>query len=534
MEKINFSFMLRKTIDELKDGGIISLEEKEYHIYPDFCYDRYGFISNHDHGLKQVAFLIENKNDITIDGNGAKLIFHGRISPFWIVGSKNIAVKNISFTYERPFFTEGEILAASHDEVVLKIDKKKYPYRIIDKEIYFYDEERWSNNYIKWFIEFDKERHAPAYAQRGSDLREQRVKVEELQEGVVKFKAKFSELHNVGNIINITHEQRYTPGIFIHESEKVLLEKIHIMHAGAMGVIAQNSKDITLDGVVIKAIDSMVSCNNDGTHFVNCDGKVELKNSTIMHQLDDGINLHGVYNLIKKIVGNKLIIENVHFQQAGNNVYRKGDKIAIVAHDTEKVVTYCNVLESITMNKDYVQLTVDDISMIKEGDVTENVTRMPELTVSNCFFADNRARALLLSTNKKVVVENNKIHSSGTAINIGGEIEKWYESGSAQDILIRNNVFENCGYAKWGRALITDGKPLEKENDIFFHHGIVIEDNKILSFNKCILSFGKVDGLIFRNNMIEKSNEFDALDEDRERFELLGSINCDIEDNQSL
>lgn len=530
MEYIDYGIELRKKIESLEDGEMLILENKEYHISDDFLFERYGYITNHDHGLKNVAFLIENKKNITIDGNGANLIFHGRILPFWIVNSDHITVKNLSVNYIRPFFTEGEILSADYNQVTLRIDSKKYPFKLKEDRIIFYDEEnRWENSYIKWFIEFDKELHAPVYGQSGSDVREQIVRATLVEEDVVLFKANFRFIHTVGNIINMTHEQRYNPCFFMHESKDVTIKDIHIIHSGAMGVIGQNSGNITIDNLLIQAKDTMVSCNNDATHFVNCDGKIKIINSKFMHQLDDGINTHGVYNLIERIEGNRLIVNNVHFQQVGNSVYREGDKIAIVSHFDECIVKECIVIESKTINKDFIELVVDDVDDIKVGQVAENITRMPKLYINNCHFADNRARAMLLSTNKKIVVENNYIHSSGTAIKIGGEIEKWYESGAVYDVTIRNNIFDNCGYALWGNALITDAAKLNEANKIHLYHNILIENNIIITFNNCILSFGVADGLTFRNNNIIESDKYDALDSDRERFELSGSKNIIIE-----
>ena len=115
--------------------------------------------------------------------------------------------------------------------------------------MFFDHENSWENTYIKWFIEFDRDKKRPADGKKGNDLRAQNVFAKEIENNIVEFTANFTEIHKEGNIINITHEQRFNPGIFINDSKNILLENIIINHTGAMGIIAQNSKNISYNFV---------------------------------------------------------------------------------------------------------------------------------------------------------------------------------------------------------------------------------------------------------------------------------------------
>ena len=51
--------------------------------------------------VKNIAFLLEDLNNITIDGNGTQVMLHGKMESFVFLNCKNILLKNISFDYER-------------------------------------------------------------------------------------------------------------------------------------------------------------------------------------------------------------------------------------------------------------------------------------------------------------------------------------------------------------------------------------------------------------------------------------------------
>ena len=95
---MDYSFEITRLVKNLKDGDTITLENKEYHIYPDFLQERVICVSNNDmDGFKKTAFLIENKKNITVDGNGAKLIFHGIVNPFFIT---NYTLRIMNFRFQ--------------------------------------------------------------------------------------------------------------------------------------------------------------------------------------------------------------------------------------------------------------------------------------------------------------------------------------------------------------------------------------------------------------------------------------------------
>ena len=85
------------------------------------------------------------------------------------------------------------------------------------------------------------------------------------------------------------------------------------------------------------------------------------------------------------------------------------------------------------------------------------------------------------------------------AINLGGEMLNWFESGKVKDVTIRNNIFDNSAYAG-GYVISIFPKIKNRDMAGIFHEKIVIEDNHFRSHEKRFMLASNVGELIFRNN----------------------------------
>ena len=114
-----------KSLKACKSAGdaVLIFKKGTYHFDSDFGKDKYCFISNNDEGLKRIVFLLEEMNNLTIDGQGSRFIFHGFINPFVINNSRNIKLKNFSIDFARPFHSEATIIANNTDGIDIEIPK---------------------------------------------------------------------------------------------------------------------------------------------------------------------------------------------------------------------------------------------------------------------------------------------------------------------------------------------------------------------------------------------------------------------------
>src|SRR5699024_6970170 len=140
---------------------------------------------------------------------------------------------------------------------------------------------------IVWGVnEIDTPKGGLAYGSRDDPLGtggySSRFKASELKHGTVRLSGEFDRLPRVGNKLLLRHNRRENPAIFITKSTNVRLENIKIYHAPAMGILAQRSKDITLDQVNIKekpGTGRVLSTAADATHFSSCRGQITVQNS---------------------------------------------------------------------------------------------------------------------------------------------------------------------------------------------------------------------------------------------------------------
>jgi hypothetical protein len=151
---------------------------------------------------------------------------------------------------------------------------------------------------------------------KAREIAPRRVRIEVAQ--------KFRDIAMVGNRVAIMPRPRRSPAVFIADSANIRLERVAIRHAGCMGVIAQLSRDISLEKCEVQPrADSgrYVSTAFDATHFVNCSGTVALRGCTLSNHIDDGLNVHGIFVRILRGEGpGRIAAELSDHQQRGIRV----------------------------------------------------------------------------------------------------------------------------------------------------------------------------------------------------------------------
>jgi hypothetical protein len=100
-----------------------------------------------------------------------------------------------------------------------------------------------------------------------------------------------------------------------------------------MGVLAQMSENITIDKMTVQAHEGeFFSLSTDATHFVNCRGLVKVTNSSFSNQLDDALNVHGIFTRITHAQDNYIIVKYMHKSAKGIGIYNEGDEIPQLAN----------------------------------------------------------------------------------------------------------------------------------------------------------------------------------------------------------
>jgi hypothetical protein len=156
---------VRAALAEAKSSGAKTLKFSpgRYDFWPDLAEEKYYFITNNDPSMKRIAFPLDQFSDLTIDGQGAHLVFHGPICPFILDHAKNITLKNFSIDYQRPFDSEAKILKVTPDGADLEFSDE-FPYKLEKDILVFVDKEKTPNLYpVDNLLEFDAKKRETAY-----------------------------------------------------------------------------------------------------------------------------------------------------------------------------------------------------------------------------------------------------------------------------------------------------------------------------------------------------------------------------------
>jgi polygalacturonase len=226
----------------------------------------------------------------------------------------------------------------------------------------------------------------------------------------------------------------------------------------------------------------------------------------------------------------------MHPQTYGMEAFFKNDSIAFVHSAALEIYGYGTVASAKLISEKEMQVDLSKrlTAATKVGDCLENITWTPNLTVRNCRFERTNARGLLVTTRRKVVIENNVFFRTGMhAILIADDATSWFESGPVQDVLIRNNTFEDCAYNSGdGNYVIAiapeNHQPVQK---YWVHKNIRIENNTFKIYDYPVVTARSTNGLAFVNNTILNTGFLPAKAQ-RASIALNGCTNVNIKGNR--
>ena len=478
------------------------------------AYERYEYISNNTPSMKRIAFLLEGVRDFKVSGNGTTLLFSGHISPFSLEGCRNITVDDLTIDFTRPFVSEGTITAAGKGWFEVRFPDW-YKVDLPNGSLQFSDETGETYPFSN-MLEFDTEKKEVAYHVHDYWLGAETYPAEKTPEGNYRlYRQDFGDV-TIGNTMVFGASSRVNPAFTLLDCEGFLLEDVRLYECCGMGVIAQSSKDIELRKMMVEPTPGsarVVSISADATHFVNCKGYIRLIDCIFKNQKDDATNIHGWYMAVdRKLAPDRLLLRWRNDAQYGIRFIKPGMTLELVDSRTMEQISREKVKSVSWLNSEYAEVAFEAPlpDTVKEGDVAAEDDGYPEVLISGCYIGNNRARGLLINNRGKTVIEKNTFHSAGTAILFEGDGRYWYEQSGVRDVLIKDNVFENCMYgaASWGSAVIAVGSGIPDKEHSRYHKGIVVEDNLFRGFDTRLVNLYCVDGFTFRDNKIERTEDY--------------------------
>lgn len=516
---------------------IVYLPKGDLHVYQEQLPLHQLYISNHDHvDHRPVAMMFERMNNVSVLGDKTRLQFHGRLIPIVLKESDNIHLEGFSIDYPRPAMSQIEVLEIDKDQSDVKVKVLgETQYRIEGNQFVLLGETYELPLYT--MLAFDNAGHMKW---NRSDPSFNPTTIEELGDHTLQLRnwdeAQYLE---VGDRYAMRSYYRPTPSIVIMDSKNIQVKDVAVHFAEGMGLVAQNSSDITLDGfhvAISEGSERVFTTVADATHFSGCRGKIISTGGLYENMADDAINVHGTYLRVDSIVGNELVGTFAHEQSFGFTWYEEGDSLRLISRETLLPVASYLPTKIEVLSTTQIKITfAEALPQTSKALAIENLTAHPEVLFTKSTVRNNRARGALFSTPKRVECTDNTFdHTHGSAILLTGDANGWYESGPCEDVVITGNHFINALTSLYqftdGIISISPQMPLTVEGE-YFHGRVVVENNIFDNFPTPIFYAKSLRELVFKNNTINLNDDYISLFKDNNS--KLHNIGTYISDNFS-
>ena len=463
-DESNFTSCFAEAVSKLSSGDILSFENKEYHFFKDFSEQREIHMSNTDslrNPNKYFAMLIENLEDITIDGNGAAFVIHGDICALGILNCKNINLSNFSIKYFSPSVVEMKVESINKKTVLFSVPEHTQ-FVVNEKSIEFMEKSRFSER-IYWNYKNDENSFNQVVHYNDNVFRISnddgvfhKVKsINRVSDTEIEITYSSTPKFIEGAVYAITqNKNRNTSGVFVNESENISAKNLKINYLQGFGWLSQMCCNLSFEECdFVPDSKHTVSSFADLIHISSCKGKVNIKKCKFEHPHDDAINIHGVFLRFKEVLDSKsAVFEFVHGQQGGYRAFHEGNKVKFYYRDSlEALLGEYTVKQAIdyidgkTVSLTFEEELPENIDTTYDGQsniVIENITYCPDVEISDCVFNAIPTRGVLCTSSGKIRIFNNSFsHIVMPQIYISNDADEWYESGPVRDMEIYSNNF---------------------------------------------------------------------------------------------
>ncbi|NBH15409.1 DUF1349 domain-containing protein [Lachnospiraceae bacterium] len=526
---------IKKVIDAAKKAEgpvVIDFPKGEYQIYPDKIEARELYITNtvgtnQSLKMKKIGFLFEDMENVTLRGNGSMFMFHGKMTTFATINSKNIKFEDFSFDFRTPTVVDVTVQSVEGNTAIMYVPEC-YDYSVNGTTITWKSDVSPYTGELYWTGQ-----NGMAYKQicdiktgltyrGGSSLFQNVTAIEELEGHKLKFtySSRPSDIVD-GKCYQMRPTVRDHAGMFFWKSSGVTLKDINLHFLHGFGIVGQHSENLTLDHVILQTPEGSGRTTAGYADFLQmsgCKGKITVQNCSFSNPHDDPINIHGTFNeVVEKLADNKFKVRYMHGETAGFPNYFVGDEVEFVTKNNLIAVedSIAKVIDvqgptgedgadksgSGSLTDIIITLDRDLPNIEANTHVVENITYTPEVLIQNNIFKETPTRGILVTTRKKVEIKNNIFDGMGMAsIFISNDAQDWRESGAVKDVTIEGNKFyrPTAGYA----AILIGPTNPTVSTDATVHDNIKILNNEFYLQNGKVLDAKSVNGVTFSGNSI--------------------------------
>jgi len=448
---------------------------------------------------KAIGIYLKNAKHVRVNGQGARIVFRGKMVEVCIDRSEDIEITDLKFDYHRPTVSEYKVTAVDGDTFDLQVHKDS-KYEIRDGKLIWVGE-GWekTGNLIQ-------ELNPETGVVRRTRISLEGMEIKEI--AAFHLRATGSSRMKLGHVYQVRDTFRDYAAVFTRRSKDIVWRDVNFHFLHGMGLVSQFSENLTFDNVAIApdpASGRTTAAWADGIHVSGCRGKVVIKDCKFSGLHDDPINVHGTHlRVIEQLSGNQVKVRFMHDQTFGFMAFNPGDEIAFVRWDSLEIYAPNTVKAAELVNpKEMVLALAQPVpAELREKDVIENVTWTPEVLIAGCEVRRTPTRGFLLTTRRKAVIENNTFYRTRmSAIRLENDASGWYESGAIRDLTIRNNDFIHC------REPVIHINPRNRVANHAVHQNIRILGNRFELSDKMAIQAQSTKGLTIKGNAFQADQE---------------------------
>ncbi len=494
-----------------------------------FYKGRYDLTSG---GSKFHIIELKNASNIIIDGNDSEITVHNPLKGFFsIFKSNNIIVKNLTIDYDPLPFTQGKIIAVD-------VKGKTFDFKI-DEGFPSLNTNMFQDASRVWGMLMDPK--IPGKLKDGAPHYYASKKFKEIEPGTFRITMPGPRLLKFMEVGDLYVHVARTNGSTIFKS--ALSKNITYLNntsytSPAGSYAAANMEEWNIIGCEVKLKEGRLhSANADCMHINGGKFGPWIENSLFEGYSDDAINIKTTKRYILKQKSPKELI--LKWQVV------KGDVIKIYNPREGKFIGAYNVIDSKFLGDAQMRVTLDrpieqelNVGETKKNDLVyiDNLSN-ESFVIKNNTFRNARRYGILIQASYGIIEKNVFENLSQSAITMVNGVD-WGEGFMANNIVINQNIFNNCGYdetylkeedsgtikmkvvklknpdtdKKWSGTTPTDWQGIKN----------ISITNNIFSYNKRALSIQCTQNTVIQGNRFIK-NSTDLSNTDELIFEVNNS-----------
>lgn len=491
-----------------------------------------------DRGANPHRFF-RNLNDVTIEGNGATVVFtNPSRGGFRFVESDNVTIRNLEFDFDPLPFTQGRITEFSADAktITLKLDEG---YPSLTHEMF-----QRANSVFALAYTSDREF---VQGQRGIGRNGKYFSSIE-QVGSRRFRLTLGE-HSFMSGVKIDNRlavlaRNDETALAFYDVENPVLDSVTLHTSNGAGFATEACHDPTFRNCTIAPPSDttrQLATVADGIRIVNCLASPTVENCRHEYLGDDSVVVdHRMVEVLELLDERTIRVESTHPVVVG--VGDAVDAISPTGVPKGTIGTVAAVPEWYAEGRsrgkaETIRFREPIASTIEVGDFVGNeATASSEFTLRGNELRRNRANNIRITTGQGVIEDNVLDGASLSAIELhtdaGGV---WPAKGWVSDVQIRNNSIARAAMMPFGKKhgaaiRLHHEPPPDTETTGRPHQNVSIVSNEIETCGGTGIELEAADGVVARDNTIDGVNLLGF--EDREfGFRILNASDVRLTNN---